>query len=109
MNDTILKFQCKVTDLVNAMEKYGGVQNVVIETGDDAKGIIKCLLGIIGDDTYYEGEERPCTKRVEGINCDIKEEIILVKLKAEDEDYQNEFVTCVKKLQKLISSTKKGG
>jgi hypothetical protein len=49
MSDATLKFQFKATDLVNAMEKYGGVQNVVIANGDDAKGSIICLIGIMAD------------------------------------------------------------
>ncbi len=104
-----LKFQCKATDLVNAMEKYSGVQNVVVENNDDVEGIINCLIGKIGDNTYYEGKECPCSERISGLLfCSVKGELVLVKLEAEDEKYRNEFVTCVKKLQELISSAKKG-
>lgn len=108
MSNTTLKFQCKLSDLVSAMEKYSDVKNVMIENGDDAEGIINCLIEFIGDNTYYEGRERPCNRRVEVRGCKVDGEIVLAALEALDEQYGNEFITCVKKLQELISTTKKG-
>lgn len=104
MSDVTLKFQCEVKDLVNAMGKYGGIQNVVIENNKDAEGIISCLLGIVGGSTYH-----PCN--VGGIECTIDAidgEIVFIKLEANLSYEQNKFIEGVKKLQELISSTKKG-
>ena len=73
---------------------------------EDVKGIINCLLGLSGK-MYEENGDVLCSKFVETKDCRIEEERILVELRAKDVSERQSFVNCVKKLQELISSTKK--
>jgi len=40
-----LKFKCKTQDLVNAIKKYCGIENVVIENSEEIEGAVNSLLG----------------------------------------------------------------
>jgi hypothetical protein len=79
----------------------------MIENGTGVEGIINCLLALIDNDNFYA--RYTCNMRTKVRYCKIDGEIALVILEAKDENYENEFMTCAKKLQGLISSTKKGG
>ena len=112
MDDVTLKFKCKITDLIDVIEKHGGVKNAVIDNNDDADGIINALVGVIGDGTFYEGCERSCIDRIGDISCFISNHesekgIVFVRLTAEDPEYTKEFMACAKKLQKLILEPEK--
>ena len=47
-----MKFHCKTTDLVNAIEEHSRVSNV-ITSADDVKGSINTLLGIMEASAYW--------------------------------------------------------
>lgn len=105
-----LKFKCTEAGLINAIEKHGGVKNAVIDSDDDAEGMIRILIGVIGDGTFYENCERQCLDRIGDIDCGVEKADngqieFIVRLKAADEKYLKEFMTCAKKLQQLISET----
>lgn len=74
MSEATLKIQCKATDLISNMEKHLGVENIVIETDDDVKGIINCLF-----ETLYVGTEDRCSGAVRVKSCRLEGEMVIVE------------------------------
>ena len=133
MSDTVLKFHCKTTDLVNAIEEHSGVSNVVITSADDVKGGINTLLGIIEASAYWVSDDHGNEHIVGEIDigdCVINDQNVFITLMlrfgktsiekfegggrmlfyepVKKEYVQQWFVKQVKRLQEFISSAKKG-
>ena len=117
---TSIRFQCKVTDLIAAVENNCGLANLVVATDEDIDNVVNLLLGITKAARADVGPGEPSREHVyidiiaKGGKLDGKNVIVNLKMSesgASGFTSPNKSVEAfnnkIRELQKLISSAKK--
>jgi len=106
MSEGGISLRFALQDLAYIFEKKHGIKNVAITSDQDVENAIIIVLGLMGDGTYWEGQERPCARRVRIRSCKLENDTAVVSFECEDISYTQEFLTCVKKIESYITRVK---